>query len=124
MILSTTLADKVIIVLALLLLAGLYQYYWLGATGPADYAMITVAQQPPQQVELRPQKITVEGRLGKTVIAVADGKIRFLHSPCQGQYCIHAGWLKHSGDFVACLPNQVSIELLSQTEPSFDAIAY
>ena len=121
---ATTLADKVIIGLALIFLAWLYSHYWFQGT-EADYAIILVAQQPPQYVRLnQTQKITVSGRIGNTLIEVAPGQIRFLAAPCRGQYCVHAGWLKHGGDFVACLPNQVSIELVRQTEPQFDAIAY
>jgi len=122
---STTPADKVIITLALILLGGLYHYYWLKPSGAADYAIISVAQQPPQRIQLQQaQTIAVEGQLGTTWIEVAPGQIRFLKAPCPGQYCVHAGWLKHSGDFVTCLPNRVSIELISQTEQSFDSIAY
>ena len=119
----TTLVDRVIIILALLLLVGLYWHYWRIPTTSGSYAVIFNHQ--PQSVSLhQPQILKIQGRLGVSILEVKAGKIRFLASPCQQKQCIHAGWLKTEGDFVACLPNQVSVEVHAQKTPDLDAIAY
>jgi hypothetical protein len=121
----TTVADRIIIGMALVLLVWLYMRYWIGGSPPADYALILVAKQAPMRVDLqRSQKIPIQGRLGESLIEVAEGHIRFIASPCRGKYCIHAGWLTKGGDFVACLPNQVSLELHRAETSEFDAIVY
>ncbi len=119
----TTVADRIILVFALALLVWLYLHHWVG--GRADYARILVANQAPQQISLQhPQQISIQGHLGESLIEVAEGRIRFIASPCRNKYCIHAGWLTKGGDFVACLPNQVSIELHRTKTVEFDAIVY
>ncbi len=122
----TTVADRIILSLALALLVWLYLHYWIDRTQPADYALIWVANQAPIRVDLHhSQQIPVQGHLGESLIEVAEGGIRFIASTCRHKQCIHAGWLTADGDFVACLPNQVSIELhRAQTMAEFDAIAY
>lgn len=119
----TTLIDRIIIILALVLLIGLYWHYWRIPTTHASYAIIF--NHHPQSVSLhQPQTVKIQGRLGISILQVKAGKIRFLASPCQQKRCIHAGWLKNQGDFIACLPNQVSVEVYAQKTPDWDAIAY
>ncbi len=118
-----TVADRIIFVLALGLLVLLYMHYWV--SGHADYALIFVEQDSPRKVDLHvPQLISIQGHLGESLIKVADGRIRFITSPCRNEYCIQAGWLTKGGDFIACLPNRVSIELHRVESTEFDAIAY
>lgn len=67
--------------------------------------------------------IDLQGPIGITRIVIADGKARFASSPCPNQYCVHQGWLSHKGQAAFCLPNQVSLELLSGEKP-FDSLNY
>ncbi len=121
---QTTIADRLIICLGLFLLLFLYNVYWIGSES-SDYALIYVKNQAPIQVDLQhSQQITVQGRIGESLIEVKNGRIHFLTSPCHNKFCIHAGWLTHNGDFVACLPNQVSIELHNLKTTKFDSVVY
>ncbi len=121
----TTVADRIIIALAFGLLVWLYVHYWIGSFESADYALIWVANQAPKRFDLQDnQQISVQGYLGESLIEVKAGQIRFLTSPCQSQYCIHAGWLTNNGEVVACLPNQVTIQLRGNENLQFDSIAY
>ena len=67
--------------------------------------------------------IDLQGPIGITRIVIADGRARFASSPCPYQYCVHLGWLSHKGQAAFCLPNQVSLELLSGEKP-FDSLNY
>ncbi len=121
----TTVADRIILGFALLLLVWLYQQYWIKGKAPIGYALIRVSHQTPIKVDLQhPQKIAIQGHLGESLIEVTQGGIRFIASPCRNKHCIHAGWLSANRDFVACLPNQVSIELHRHETVEFDAIVY
>lgn len=102
-----------------------YFYYWRDKPQHADYAIIFLPDQEPLRVNLQQaQKIHVQGRLGESVIEIADSKIRFVESVCQRKHCIYAGWLTAGGDFVACLPNQVSIAVSGKEVIKLDSVAY
>jgi len=119
------LADYLIIGIAIVFIGWLYQHYWFARHEPAAYAWIQVANHPPQQVALQSSRqLRLQGLLGASVVEIANGQIRFLSAPCQARHCIHAGWLRHNGDFAACLPNRISIELKSEGGTRFDAIVY
>ena len=120
---SISWTDRVILSVAVVLVGWSYSYYWKGEGQLAREAIIFSPGQVPQQIGLDiPRHLVIRGRLGDSVIEIAQGKIRFTASPCQGKQCIHAGWLSVKGDFAACLPNQVSIQLDGETK--FDALAY
>lgn len=45
-----------------------------------------------------------------------DGSIAFVESDCPDKVCIHAGKLKTTGQFAACLPNGIVIKLVPEKE--------
>ncbi|MBC7787376.1 MAG: NusG domain II-containing protein [Methylophilaceae bacterium] len=65
----------------------------------------------------------IHGPLGDSIISIQNGKVRFVSSPCNNQYCVHQGWLKHAGEVVICLPNQLSLELLG-SKKNYDTLNY
>lgn len=67
--------------------------------------------------------IHLMGAIGATHISIANGKVRFTSAPCSNQYCVHQGWLHHTGQAAICLPNQISVELLGKQKP-FDTLNY
>ncbi len=120
-----TKADYIILFLAIIGVIGLYGYYWHDRSESATYAIILTPYHDPRRVNLmHDQWITVMGTLGETVLQVESGRIRFFSSACHNKYCVHHGWLQQGGDFLACIPNQVSVELYSEIQQSLDAITY
>lgn len=67
--------------------------------------------------------IHIHGKLGESVISIAQGQARFSSAPCHNQYCVHQGWLNHAGQAAICLPNQISLELLGEHKP-YDSLNY
>ena len=69
----------------------------------------------------------VDGKLGKTVFEVRNGKVRVLDSPCPNKTCVAQGF----SNAVVCLPNKVSIRVVEGKNPEshessseeFDAIS-
>lgn len=68
----------------------------------------------------------VPGMLGVSEIEVSDGRVRFVSSPCAGKQCVHSGWAKRGGEFIACLPNRVSLTVLGAGAGGdyYDSIAF
>lgn len=74
-------------------------------TGAREFAVVPLQ---------RNQSYRVDGYLGVSEIEVRDGRIRFLSSPCPGKQCVTSGWASRGGEFVACVPNRVSLVVLGQ----------
>jgi hypothetical protein len=109
-----TRGDYVVVVLCALLLPLLFVRFGLpGSTGTQVRIMSgnKVYAQAPLQ---RNQIYRVPGVLGVSEIEVRDGRVRFNSSPCQGKQCVHAGWAGRGGEFIACLPNRVSLVVLGK----------
>ena len=92
--------------------------------GESKAIEISIADKHPSAYSIKGNRqIKVTGELGDSIIEIHDGKVRFTHSPCNGKVCILSGWHQQSGDHIVCLPNKVSVSLLSQ-EDRFDGINF
>ncbi len=115
--------DKLILAVAVIFVGWLYSHFWTDR-GHADFARITVADGEPQLISLDENRLLeMKGTSGISELEINNGRIRFKHSPCPNQICVHAGWLQHGGEFAACLPNHVAIEIVANTT-LFDAINF
>lgn len=118
-----TKADWFALIMALALLPGLYIRYW-GDTGPAESVRISASGQRDITLPLSGNhRFTVHGPLGNSVIEIHDGRVRFVSSPCRGKQCVHSGWLSHSGELAACLPNGIMLSVIGRGQ-RFDSINF
>jgi hypothetical protein len=114
--------DWLVLITSMLLITYLFQILWTNEhaakvqirLGDKIYATYSLNQQ---------RDIHVHGKLGDATISILQGKARFAKSACHSQYCVHQGWLTHSGQVAICLPNQISLELLGETKP-YDTLNY
>lgn len=118
-----TRADCLLIVLAAALIGTLYARHWQSAT-PAAWVEVRAGSEDLGRYSLdHGRSLDVDGRMGVSRLEIQDGRVRFAHSPCRNQVCVHSGWLSHSGDVAACLPNRVSITLGGGNR-AYDAISF
>ena len=118
-----TRADHILILLVVCALPFLYIHLWF-VDEPANHVMIRNGSNTPITVALQPDRLLpVAGLLGESIIEVRKGRTRFVSSPCRTQVCVHSGWLANAGEFVACLPNRISLTLVGK-DPRFDAINF
>jgi hypothetical protein len=54
-----------------------------------------------------PRIVEVDGRSGKTRIAIDGGRARFVASACSHKICVKRGAISQSGEWIACIPNGV-----------------
>jgi hypothetical protein len=114
--------DWLVITLSLLLVSMLFKTLWHSEhaarlqirQGNTIYATLSLDQE---------RTLDIHGPLGDSRIVVHHGQVRFEHSPCTNQYCVHQGWLSRAGQVAICLPNQVSLELLGSKKP-YDSLNY
>lgn len=118
-----TRADWMVVIVAVILLPGLYVRYW-GDEGPATSVRIAASGQEEITVPLTSnRRFTVKGPLGNSVIEIRDGRVRFISSPCSGQQCVHSGWLAHAGELAACLPNGIMVSVTGR-DRRYDSINF
>jgi len=118
-----TMGDKWVIALSFFILFALYQLYWTAGTQANQVEILVDGKHWASHDLFSNTQLEVPGKLGYSTIIIDNGKIRFQASPCNGKQCIHQGWLKHGGEFAACLPNRISVRILSD-DPRFDTINF
>jgi len=118
-----TTADKIVFFVAFCGIAVLFSY--LGSSATSDrFVNVKVAGEDRYIVDLHEEKtLILAGELGDSQLQIQQGKIRFIHSPCNTQYCVRSGWLNQTMGLIACLPNKISVHF---SEPSnlYDAINF
>lgn len=114
-------ADFVILFLAL----GAAVATIVPITGRRESALVSI--KTPNGVFLYPlqenKTIALHGTLGNTVVAIEDSTIHVIESPCRDKLCIRAGTLSKPGQWTACLPNGIYIQIINDSqEHEVDAI--
>jgi len=118
-----TLGDRLLVIVATLTVLSLYPLLWGGLT-PASHALIEVQGEEARSTALQYQQLLrIDGKIGTSTIEIKDGFARFIDSPCRSKVCIHYGWLKQSGEAIACLPNGITLSLIGG-DSRFDAINF
>jgi hypothetical protein len=59
----------------------------------------------------RGERFEVSGPLGITMVELRNGEARVLSSPCVNQTCVAAGAIHSRGQWIACLPNRVFLNI-------------
>lgn len=118
------LGDKLVLIGGLLFVVWLYAAFWFSPAGLSNFAQVTVAGKEQRLVNLKEDGIVeMEGQLGISKLEIADGRIRFLESPCPNKICIHAGWLEEGSKIATCLPNRIAVEVVAN-KTLFDSINF
>jgi hypothetical protein len=114
--------DWLTIIFSAVIIVYLFQTLW--SHEHASKMQIRIGDKVHAAYDLNQQRdIKVHGAIGDAVIHISQGKVRFAKSPCHNQYCVHQGWLTHSGQVAICLPNQISLELIGEQKP-YDSLNY
>ena len=115
--------DWLILGLSLLLVPLTWSFTRTGS-GMATAIEVAVGNRPASVYSMNGrQQITVSGELGDSVIDIRNGKVRVLSSPGKRQLCVLSGWHQQGGSNIICLPNKVSISLISDQD-RFDGINF
>jgi hypothetical protein len=64
------------------------------------------------------------GPIGETAVEIVDGLARVVSSPCREQICVNSGLLETTGDWTACLPNRVFLEITGNEDSDVDAVSF
>lgn len=56
------------------------------------------------------------------VLQIVSGEARMLSADCKDQLCVHMAAVSKTGETITCLPNQVSVRVLSGKDAGYDAV--
>ena len=65
--------------------------------------------------------IDIEGAIGISRIEISGGTARFLDSPCPNKTCVQSMPIRETGEWAACLPNQVFLRIEGGRAGAVDA---
>ncbi|MFW6293080.1 MAG: NusG domain II-containing protein, partial [Spirochaetota bacterium] len=66
----------------------------------------------------------VSGPLGETEVEIRDRLVRVASDPGPLQICVLQGWIESPGQWLACLPNQVFVQITGEPDDGPDAVAF
>ncbi len=68
--------------------------------------------------------VTVSGPLGDNIVEIRGGTVRVLSAPCRDKLCIKMGAIARPGQWIACLPNLVFLDVQGHARRSADAVSF
>lgn len=60
--------------------------------------------------------VIVHGKQGDTIIVIAHSSARVTESACRDKLCVQAGELSKAGQWTACLPNGVYVQITGKAD--------
>lgn len=64
------------------------------------------------------QEVEIHGEY-LNIISIEDGRVRFSHSECPGEDCVHSGAISQPGRSLVCLPNRVEVRISGSGDVDF-----
>jgi hypothetical protein len=58
--------------------------------------------------------IHCQGKLGKVLVEIDNGRARIIESNCKDKLCIKKGWISNVGEYSICLPNEVFVIIIGK----------
>ena len=106
----------IIIIIALIVCAALIYIAPAANDSESHTLIITVDGREYRRIDLSDENYTetieINGKY-KNIIEVKDGSASFVYADCPDCDCVKAGVLSPRHNFAACLPNRVSISIVS-----------
>lgn len=117
-----------VILIALILLVSIGSILWVGQekeqqSSRPKRALIYRGNKLLKEVGLEQDRfIRLDGV--EMEIEIKKGRIRVARSDCPKQICVNMGWIKTPGQVIACVPNEVVIEIEPRDFQPVDAVVY
>jgi hypothetical protein len=70
------------------------------------------------------RELVLSGPLGTTRIEIAGRRVRVAEDPGPQQICVRQGWIASSGEWLACLPSRIFIEITGARDDAVDGQTY
>ena len=109
--LRTTPLDRVVVIAALAVCAGLL--FAIGLRPPGQSIQVMRNGDAIYRAPLdRDVKAELPGPLGTTHLEIHDGAARVVSSPCPYKVCISMGEISRQNEIIACVPNRLLVKVV------------
>ncbi len=118
-------AGDLALVLILLGCSAVYLLFTGDSYAGNKHVVVQVSGRSVLELPLEQDTIqTVNGPIGKTTVAIENGKVRVLDSDCPNHTCIKMGSISHPGEIIVCVPNQVIVTIRGSgsQDQSYDGV--
>lgn len=106
-----------IFVIILVLLAAGIAIFAAGKQTTGEYAVITVNGKSGKYALSQDQTLQIEtGENEKNLIVIYNHEVYMKEASCPDQICVHHRAISKNRESIICLPNEVYIEIESETE--------
>ena len=103
--------DAVIFILALAIVLCSFRYSFFSSKNGSPVVSITACDTEYVYPLSENRTVRVNGILGESVIAIENNSVQFISSPCYNHLCESSPVLKKNGDWSACLPNEIFVQI-------------
>ncbi len=101
---------------------GIHQYFFAEDKGKAEIYYYSKLVETVDLSNGDERKFSIPQDENVTLQVYRDGSIAFIESDCKDRVCIHAGKLKTTGQFAACLPNGIVVKIVPHKERDEDDV--
>lgn len=109
--------DAILVLVILVIAAAIFAFYQFtkekGATAVITVGLNTQTQEIFTYPLNEDQRIDLTGGKLPVHLQIENDKIRFINSECSDHNCEGFGWLQNQGEWAACLPAGVVVQIQS-----------
>jgi hypothetical protein len=118
-----TRADRVLVAALAVLALVAWPVTRLAVAAAAGDGVVVTAPGGTSVLTPRPDRtVAIEGLRGRIDVALVDGAVRIVSSPCPDQLCVRQGAVRGAGAALVCAPGGVSVRLGGGESGALDAV--
>ena len=118
--------DNLVLLIVSFVIGGLFAHTWQPHDSSSKRILLQSASST-QELSIDQNSIhIIKSTKGNSKIEIKNGSARFVNSDCAQKICIQHGWLSHLQPVIACVPNSLSIQMISANnfDKTLDAFSF
>ncbi|MFR9070710.1 NusG domain II-containing protein [Paraclostridium tenue] len=116
--------DFFLILLVLVVIVAALAFNYFKQSNEGDKIVIYVDNKVYKEIPInKKEELTIKTENGYNKIKVHDGGVEVSEASCPDDICVKTGFIKKSNQSIVCIPNKVSIKIVSNEKNDIDIIA-
>lgn len=114
----------IILILSLLIVSTIALLFMLFNKKDGSYAVVVINGVETQSLSLSTNtEITLKNGNDFNVLVIEDGKAYIKEASCPDKLCVKQHTVQYNGETLVCLPNKITVKIISDTEADTDFIS-
>ncbi|GAA0862426.1 NusG domain II-containing protein [Paraclostridium tenue] len=116
--------DFFLILLVLVVIVAALAFNYFKQSSEGDKVVIYLDNKVYKEIPInKKEELTIKTENGYNKIKVHDGGVEVSEASCPDDICVKTGFIKKSNKSIVCIPNKVSIKIVSNEKNDIDIIA-